>query len=295
MNRRVALERLLQSTTLQPTEAVAIVQQLIVSRTSQDLTPPLGPPSPATVFVGADGSVSCAACDASLAVSEVATFLETILPAGGTVAVGVPGGLRYTIARARMEVDAPPFDSIEDFSRALARHERGDRTTVIQRLTARVNRQSADSALDRRRADPAVAQLRRQLRDADARVYDQQRAIDTIAVMSAQPAASKRGVAVAAGILIGLTFAGVGELMRIRPASSPDPAPAAVAVPAAEEKVPVAAAVKPVAEPARTKADDRPVTKKVSQTSAKRREREPARPRRFEWLRTRFVFRSDPL
>jgi hypothetical protein len=302
MNRRVALDRLLQSITFQPEEAVAIVQQLIFTRPNGELTPPLGPPSTATVFVGADGSVTCAACDATFAVSDLAALLDAMLPPGGTVPVGVPGGLRYTIARARMEVDAPPFDSVEEFSRSLARHERGERTTVIQRLIARVNSQGAESALDRRRADPAVAQLRRQLRDADARVYDQQRAIDTLSVMTAQPHSSKRSVAVFAGIMIGLTFAGVGELMHSRPESASQSATTELAAPAApalpDENAAVAAPAKPVAEtePAEAKAEDRrPEAKKVSRSSVKSRDREPARPRRFEWLRTRFVFRSDPL
>ena len=156
------------------------------------------------------------ASDTSFAVSELAALLDSIMPAAGT-SIGIPGGLRYTIARARLEVDAPPFDSVEEFSTALARHERGDRAAAIQRVIARANAADPAGALDRRRADPAVAQLRRQLRDADSRVYDQQRAIDALSMMAARPPSGSRGRAVAAGVLIGLTFAGAGELMRDRP------------------------------------------------------------------------------
>ena len=120
--------------------------------------------------------------------------------------------------------------------------------------------------------------------------------------MTAQPHSSKRSVAVFAGIMIGLTFAGVGELMHSRPESASQSATTELAAPAApalpDENAAVAAPAKPVAEtePAEAKAEDRrPEAKKVSRSSVKSRDREPARPRRFEWLRTRFVFRSDPL
>jgi hypothetical protein len=56
-------------------------------------------------------------------VSEVALLLRRLLPIG---TAGVPGALHYAIARALREVDAPPFDSVEDFSNALARFEHGD-------------------------------------------------------------------------------------------------------------------------------------------------------------------------
>jgi len=291
MNRRVSLDQLLQATTLQPPEAVAIVQQLIATPNAERLTPPLGPPTTATVFVAADGSVSCSTSDSTFAVSELASLLDVMLPSG-VANNAIPGGLRYTIARARMEVDAPPFDSLSEFSRALARHERGERTAVIRRMIARANQQSPDGPLDRRSADPAVAQLRRQLRDADARVYDQQRAIDALSMMSTQPRSSRRGVAVAAGILVGLGFAGAGELMH---SSRPLPPPAPVAVTQTVPDTPPSAPAASVPQPAPLKTVEAPTTKRASHVTVRSRDREPARPRRFQWLRNRITFRADPL
>src|SRR3954470_2549698 len=102
MNRRVPLDQLLRCTVLQPAEAVAIVQQLIHATAATPLTPPFGPPTASTVLVEADGSVLSAASDTSFAVSELAALLDSIMPAAGTAPIGIPGGLRYTIARARL-------------------------------------------------------------------------------------------------------------------------------------------------------------------------------------------------
>jgi hypothetical protein len=289
MNRRVSLEQLPQTTTLQPPEAVAIIQQLIVAPNPERLTPPLGPLTPATVFISSDGSVSYSTSDSTFAVSDLAALLDVMLPPSGNTAI--PGELRYTIARARMEVDAPPFDSLADFSRALARHERGERTVVLRRMIARASQQSPDGPLDRRSADPAVAQLRRHLRDADARVYEQQRAIDALSTMSAQPPSSRRGVAVAAGILAGLGFAGAGELMHSRPLPAPPTAAVTQTVPdALLPPAPVASAPRP----APPKTVEAPITKRASHVTVRSRNRQPARPRRFQWLR-KITFRADPL
>src|SRR4051812_2686778 len=111
MNRRVPLEQLLQCTPIDPAEAVAIVQQLIHSSAEPELTPPFGPPTPATVLVGANGRVTCATSDTPFAVSDLGALLDAMLPPAGALAIGVSGSLRYTVARARLEVDAPPFDS----------------------------------------------------------------------------------------------------------------------------------------------------------------------------------------
>src|SRR3954471_1570767 len=241
MTRQVAVEDLLQHTTLQPAEAVAIVQQLIHAPAPASLTEPFGPPTAATVFVGTDGSVTCTTCDAPPVVSELAALLDAMLPPGGTSPI-VPGGLRYIVARARMEVDAPPFDSVVEFSQVLARHERGERSAAIQRALARVKAQSPDDRLERRRTDPAVTVLRRQLRDADVRVYDQQRAIDALSAMSTRPHAGNRGGVLAAGVLIGLAFVGAGELMR-HPTDVPGPS---VVSSSAVPSPPAAAAVPPL-------------------------------------------------
>src|SRR3954462_3863036 len=97
----------------EPAEAVAIAQQLIRSiadhHVPHELEPPFGPPSAENVFLNDDGSVVCRSCGATPAISEMAIFLDSLLPGGSQ---RVPGGLRYTIARALLDVEAPPFDSL---------------------------------------------------------------------------------------------------------------------------------------------------------------------------------------
>jgi len=302
MNRRVPIADLIASTPLLPVEAIAIVQQLIHGRVADPLVPPFGPPTAETVRIGADGSVACSSCDAPFAVSDLAVLLESMLSAGkrgNALSVGVSGPLRYVLARARLEVEAPPFDSVDEFSRALARHERGDRAEVIQRVIGRANGIGAATQLDRRRTDPALTQLRRQLRDADARVYDQQRAIDALSAMPTRPPTPRRWLALAAGIAIGLVTFGAGQLMRepvvaTPPAArieTPAPAPAASAMsPAVADPV----TAPPVAR--RATVPQAAVPKRAIRTvSAPARERGTERSGRFGWLKTRIVFRHDPL
>jgi hypothetical protein len=298
MTRRVTVADLLAAIALAPAEAVAIVQQLIHGRPAATLHGPLGPPTAETVCITADGSVICQTSDPPFAVSDLAALLESMLPAGKTgndLSLTVPGALRYMLARARLEVDAPPFDSVDEFSRAVARHERGDRAQMIQRVIARANAAGCDGQLDRRRTDPAVAHLRRQLRVADARVYDQQLAIDTLSAMSSRPPRSGKGFGLAAGIAIGLTVVGAGQLMRdavpepVRPAASVSAPPAPVpAVSRPSEPDRQAVAVKPAVATA-------PAKRSVRPAAPNNQDREPARPHRFRWLKTRFAFRSDPL
>jgi hypothetical protein len=119
---------------LRPHEAVAIVQELIQSSAEVPLAPPLGPVRLDSVVILRDGRVGSSSCAATPAVSEVGRLLESMLRQGrGQVA----GGLRYTLARTQLEVDAPPFDSLEALSASLARFEAGDRRRVIRSLLAR--------------------------------------------------------------------------------------------------------------------------------------------------------------
>src|SRR5688500_14638182 len=96
-----------------------------------------------------------------------------MLPRGGPTPV--PGALRYTMARAMLEVDAPPFDSIDELSAVLQRHEKGDRTVVLREVYARARAAAASRVIafpgDRRRRGPQAAELRRQLRQADEELY----------------------------------------------------------------------------------------------------------------------------
>jgi hypothetical protein len=244
MRRKISLAELLRAkVTLTAEEAVAVVQQLIQSASNpSELTgatrstailrpihatqpraatvaPAYGPPSLDTVFLETDGRVTCAGCDVTPAVSEVGRLLQHLLPPEG---VRIAGSLRYTIARAMLEVDAAPFDSLSDFSDALARHERGPRVDrvrrVLDRARAALARQSGDTlpAVDRRRLTSEIFELRRQLRESDERVYDQQRAIDALVAAAGTPATPRRHTAAAAGLAIGVMLFGVGGLMETR-------------------------------------------------------------------------------
>ena len=117
-------------------EAVAVVQQLMYSGGDEALTPPFGPPTLDTVVICSDGRVVSRTSAVTPVISEVGRLLEDLLPRDR--GVPVPGGLRYAIARAMLEVDAAPFDSLAALSTALARFETGDRREVVRALYARV-------------------------------------------------------------------------------------------------------------------------------------------------------------
>jgi hypothetical protein len=156
---------------LQPHEAVAIVQELITHVELEVELTPLSPLSLSNVWLGSDGSVVCCA-RATRPVLEIARLLEEMLPRDGKARV--PGALRYTVARALLEVDAPPFDSIAEFSATLKRHEKGDRNVVLRELyarTAAVDPHVVTVPGERRRRTPSAAELRRQLREADEQLY----------------------------------------------------------------------------------------------------------------------------
>jgi hypothetical protein len=112
---------------LQPHEAIAIGQELIGRRS--------GIPAVANVQLGSDGTAACAVADGTPSVSDIASLLDTLLPPGAS---RVPAPLRYAIARGLRAVEAPPFESLDDFSRALQRFEAGDRHEVVRSLLKRV-------------------------------------------------------------------------------------------------------------------------------------------------------------
>jgi Tol biopolymer transport system component len=119
-------------------EAVAVVQQVIATTTSgnDELIPPFGPPTLDNVEIREDGAVLCPHCGVTPAVSEIGVLLDGMLPRSSFVRV--PGGLRYTIARALNEVDAPPFDSVGALVAVLRRYERGNAREVVRGLTGRL-------------------------------------------------------------------------------------------------------------------------------------------------------------
>ena len=158
---------------LTPDEAVAVAQQLVTAvPTTGAPLPRLGPPTLDNVTVSPEGAVECRACGSTLEIAEIGALLDQLLPRGG--GKRVPGALRYSIARALQQVDAPPFASLRDLSTALARHEGGERADVVRQLYARaVPAQERPAALapDRRQRGPSVADLRRQLREADQALF----------------------------------------------------------------------------------------------------------------------------
>ena len=185
--------------TFQPDEAIAVAQSLIDGTPLAPPEAPYGPPSLDTVEVRADGLVACIRSDARPAVPEIAMLLEAMLP---PATPGVPAGVRHAIARALLETEAPPFDSVHDFSRVLRRHEQGDCTDVLRSLVERFEAARAaarvlpwhDRGIERRapkaasarlevglvrrsvvperRRSGRVDELRRELREHDIRAYE---------------------------------------------------------------------------------------------------------------------------
>jgi hypothetical protein len=136
---------------------------------------PVGPPTLSTVRLSEDGTVSCSSCGITPSVAEVAILLNEMLQQSGTKA---GGGLRYAIARALLQVDAPPFESTADFSRALQRHGEGEPQRIVRdvwnRATSRTTapQSTLQPGPDRRHSTVSVTQLRRELREADRRIYE---------------------------------------------------------------------------------------------------------------------------
>ena len=116
-------------------EAVAIAQQLINERSGLHEAALPGAPSVSNVYVTSDGRAFAASGDEAASVFEVALLLQSMLP---DAAGQVPGALRYAIARGLLQVEAPPFASLAEFSRGLERFERGDRRAAVRALVERL-------------------------------------------------------------------------------------------------------------------------------------------------------------
>jgi hypothetical protein len=208
---------------LEADEAVAIAQQLIAAlrdpHQTDEVQPPYGPPSTDNVFLKEDGTVFCRSCQATPVVSEIGSFLDSLLPEGSP---RVPGGVRYTIARALLNVDVPPFGSLDELSRALARHELGDRDAAVRRVLARygsVSTPAVITSVDRRRHHASVTDLRRALREADARLYERERLLprDLVIDVLPQPQPATRDhtrLMAAACLAAGLALVSMSELIH---------------------------------------------------------------------------------
>jgi WD40 repeat protein len=148
MARVLLAELIARGVRVESHEAVAIAQQLIQRGAVA--------PAPHNVRLATEGIAECAGCDATPGVYEIAIFLQTLLP---SERVGVPGGLRYTIARGLHEVEARPFDSIDELAAALQRFEKGDRRSVVGQLVRREIRLKPVAPVAEFPLEPAAAQV----------------------------------------------------------------------------------------------------------------------------------------
>jgi hypothetical protein len=234
---RASIAELLRSgTTLTVSEAVAIARAALAFDPARatDSKAPSGQPLPDTIFIEADGSI-VGLHAAPPATSEVALLLQGLLPPGSP---GVPGGLRYAIARALGEVDAPPFASPEDFSIILSRFQTVDGPAVAHGILAHINAGTTPKAretVERRRPNGAtVTSLRRALREADSQLYEWQRSPD---VKVATWPRARKAMAIAASLAAGVLLFVAGVATRDRIGTAPATTEAARAVPAAADIV----------------------------------------------------------
>lgn len=261
-------------TTLTAAEAVAIARAALTCPPASD-TAGEQADVPATIFIEPDGSLVYRGAQAPT-IAEVALLLRSLLPESTP---GVPGGLRYAIARALHEVDAPPFGSADEFSNTLARFQTlavAGATPAPHAPTDSQDMPKARVPVERRRPHGAtVTNLRHALRDADSRLYEQRRSSEGSTRQVAPPSLVRRTAVVLAGIAAGILIfaAGVATRDHLAPAASRANATASIepaAPPPAdivlEPPVRKAAAVKVKAQPAA-----RAVPRKVADKDSKNR------------------------
>src|SRR5581483_8910229 len=201
------------------------------------MQPPFGPPTLESVTIDADGSVCSRGCATTPAVYELGILLHAMLERVSRV----PGGLRYAIGRALLEVEAQPFDSLDEFSRGLERFEQGERGAVVRVLFGRAQEVRAAAAtapaqwtpaavaasparVERRRSGVSPTELRRQLREVDRRLFEQ-RSTGAPASNAGGSISRSRRAPIAAGLAAGLALVGFGEYLHYRAASPSRPVP----------------------------------------------------------------------
>jgi hypothetical protein len=136
----ISLSHLMRSgVRLETHEAVALARELLAHR--------CGIPTPENIQLGSDGSASCITTDGMPSVASVADLLLTLLPVG---TLSVPAPLRYTIARGLETVEAPPFKSLDEFSTALERFEKGASRDVLRGILQRIARPSRPTLVVRK-------------------------------------------------------------------------------------------------------------------------------------------------
>ncbi|MBW8868115.1 MAG: hypothetical protein JF610_12445, partial [Acidobacteria bacterium] len=114
-----------------------------------------------------------------------------------------------------LDVDVAPFDSLDELSETLARYERGPREQIVTRLLQRfaASRGLVPVATVERRRNVRATELRRALREPDARLYLQRAALQSVNVTPRPQRVRSVGAGlacVAAGALLMVT----GELMH---------------------------------------------------------------------------------
>jgi len=224
---------------LQSFEAVAIVQELInqCSAVKEDQRSESEPPSPRHVRLCADGRVEWIGRAGTASVGEFAILLQMLM----TGASRVPGGIQYAIARALRDVEGAAFDSVDEFSAVLARHERRDRAAVLRAVGGRVawivagpaisqvtSSQVAASPMERRSTPRVVTELRRQLRTSDQALFESRAA--RMRAVSGRPAWMRRVPPAVFGLAAGLVVALSAETVRLY--RGPTPTSAALETPA---------------------------------------------------------------
>jgi hypothetical protein len=149
--RTIALSHLLgRGVRLETHEAVALARELLAH--------PCGMPTPENIQLGSDGSAYCISTDGVPSVASVADLLRTLLPVGTP---NVPAPLRYAIARGLEAVEAPPFASLDEFSSALGRFEKGARRDVLRGVLQRGARPSRPIAAPTVVRPPAALVVRK--------------------------------------------------------------------------------------------------------------------------------------
>ena len=154
-----------------PHQAVAIVLALseqFLMADGGDSTSTGTPLTAEHVHLSADGTVRCDAAG-SRTVAEAGRLLNSLLPQRGPV----PGALRYTVARAQEEVDAPPFGSLEAFAAALKRFEKGSRRDVLSALYAEATALAASGLSNAAPVPPPTDELRLTTHDHRPATHDQ--------------------------------------------------------------------------------------------------------------------------
>jgi hypothetical protein len=253
-----------------PHEAVAVAQQLMCGAANIDARPPYGPPSLDSIAIAPDGSVRCLGTAATLSVPEVAIILQALL---ATSVSRVPGGLRYAVGRALLEVEAPPFDSLEEFSIALERFERGTRSEAVAQLFQRgalagvpatTGDVHARPHRERRLHGPSVAELRRDLREMDLRLFEARQDPHADRRSINRSGGFSRRAPMAACMVAGAALLAAGELVQTHRVTHAPPARVDAAVAPASTTIvpndihPIAAAA--TADDAREKTESSPIT-----------------------------------